>query len=263
MHALDISRSTVERTRRRFVEGGLPKALNEDARPGQRRKLDGRAEAHWVALACSERPDSQARWSMRLLADKLVELGVVESISHEAVRQTLKKTRSNPGRGRNGVSRQPTLPLWPKWKRCWTCTNNLTTPKNPWCALMSPANNSSKRCISQPPPHLEALPSRISSISVTARAICSCSLSRWSPGATSTRPNSVLPRILPTPCSGWPEPYIPICPLFISSWTLSIPTPPLRCIKLLSRLRPDAFSRACAFTTPPNMARGSTWLKLN
>ncbi len=98
MQALDTSRSTVERTRRRFVEGGLPKALNEDARPGQRRKLDGRAEAHLVALACSERPDSQARWSMRLLADKLVELGVVESISHEAVRQTLKKTRSNPGK---------------------------------------------------------------------------------------------------------------------------------------------------------------------
>jgi transposase len=96
--ALDCSRSTVERTRRRFVEGGLAKALNEEARPGQRRKLDGRAEAHLLALACSERPDSQARWSMRLLADKLVELGVVDSISHEAVRQTMKKTKSNPGR---------------------------------------------------------------------------------------------------------------------------------------------------------------------
>ena len=98
MVALDTSRSTVERTRRRFVEGGLKRALNEDARPGQRRKLDGRAEAHLVALACSERPDSQARWSMRLLADKLVELGVVDSISHEAVRQTLKKMMSNPGK---------------------------------------------------------------------------------------------------------------------------------------------------------------------
>lgn len=96
--ALDCSRSTVERTRRRFVEGGLEKALNEDVRPGQRRKLDGRGEAHLLALACSERPDSQARWSMRLLADKLVELGVVDSISHEAVRQTLKKTKSNPGK---------------------------------------------------------------------------------------------------------------------------------------------------------------------
>jgi len=98
MQALDCSRSTVERTRRRFVEGGLEKALNEDARPGQRRKLDGRGEAHLVALACSERPDSQARWSMRLLADKLVELGVVDSISHETVRQTMKKTTSNPGK---------------------------------------------------------------------------------------------------------------------------------------------------------------------
>ena len=98
MAALDCSRSTVERTRRRFVEGGLHKALNEDARPGQRRKLDGRGEAHLVALACSERPDSQARWSMRLLADKLVELGVVDSISHETVRQTMKKMTSNPGK---------------------------------------------------------------------------------------------------------------------------------------------------------------------
>ena len=98
MLALSCSRSTVERTRRRFVEGGLKKALNEDARPGQRRKLDGRGEAHLLALACSERPDNQARWSMRLLADKLVELGVVDSISHEAVRQTLKKMKSNPGK---------------------------------------------------------------------------------------------------------------------------------------------------------------------
>ena len=98
MLALSTSRSTVERTRRRFVEGGLKRALNEDERPGQRRKLDGRAEAHLVALACSERPDNQARWSMRLLADKLVELGVVDSISHEAVRQTLKKMMSNPGK---------------------------------------------------------------------------------------------------------------------------------------------------------------------
>jgi transposase len=96
--ALSTSRSTVERTRRRFVEGGLQRALNEDARPGQQRKLDGRGEAHLIALTCSERPDSQARWSVRLLADKLVELGVVEHISHETVRQTLKKMTSNPGK---------------------------------------------------------------------------------------------------------------------------------------------------------------------
>ena len=91
--ALDTSLSTVERTRRRFVEGGLQKALNDDPRPGAKRKLDGRGEAHLIALACSEPPDDHEHWALRLLAERLVELGVVDSISHEAVRQTLKKIR--------------------------------------------------------------------------------------------------------------------------------------------------------------------------
>lgn len=90
--ALDTSVPTVERIRKRFVEGGLPKALNDDPRPGAKRKLDGRAEAHLVALTCSEPPDDHDHWTLRLLADKLVELEVVDSISHEAVRQALKKT---------------------------------------------------------------------------------------------------------------------------------------------------------------------------
>ena len=98
MAALDTSSTTVERTRKRFVEGGLEKALNEDPRPGQRRKLDGRGEAHLIALACSQAPAGHSHWTLRLLADELVELGVVESISHETVRQTLKKTRSSPGK---------------------------------------------------------------------------------------------------------------------------------------------------------------------
>jgi transposase len=89
---LNTSRSTVERTRKRFVEGNLDKALNDDPRPGKQRKLDGRGEAHLIALACSEAPEGHARWSLRLLADRLVELEVVESISPETVRQVLKKT---------------------------------------------------------------------------------------------------------------------------------------------------------------------------
>jgi transposase len=91
IEALNTSRSTVERTRKRFVEGGLNKALNEDPRPGQRVKLAGNAEAHLVALTCSDAPGGRDHWPLRLLADKLVELGVVESISHETVRQTMKK----------------------------------------------------------------------------------------------------------------------------------------------------------------------------
>jgi transposase len=92
MAALSISRPTAERIRKRFVTGGLDKALNEDPRPGQRRKLDGRSEAHLMAISCSEPPEGYEQWTLRLLADRLVELGMVESISHECVRQTLKKT---------------------------------------------------------------------------------------------------------------------------------------------------------------------------
>lgn len=89
--ALNTSPSTVERTRRRFVEGGLDKALNEDPRPGRVPKLGEREEAHLIALACSDAPDGHDHWTLRMLADKVVELGFAESISHEAVRQRLKK----------------------------------------------------------------------------------------------------------------------------------------------------------------------------
>ena len=91
--ALDTSLSTVERTRKRWVEGGLQKALNDDPRPGAKRKLDGRGEAYLIALTCSEPPEDHEHWALRALADRLVELGIVDSLSHEAVRQTLKKTR--------------------------------------------------------------------------------------------------------------------------------------------------------------------------
>jgi len=91
MAALNVSRPCVERLRKRFVEGGLERGLNEDPRPGQKRKLDGRAEAQLVATACSNAPEGHEHWTMRLLAGKLVELGIVERISHETVRLTLKK----------------------------------------------------------------------------------------------------------------------------------------------------------------------------
>jgi transposase len=91
MAALQVSRPCVERLRQRFVEGGLERALNEAPRPGQKRKLDGRAEATLIATACTAAPQGHDHWSLRLLADKLVELEVVEDISYETVRRTLKK----------------------------------------------------------------------------------------------------------------------------------------------------------------------------
>ena len=92
MAALNVSRPCVERVRKRFVSDGLERALNEDPRPGQKRKLDGRGEAALIATACTEAPAGHARWTLRLLAGQLVELQVVEAISHETIRRTLKKT---------------------------------------------------------------------------------------------------------------------------------------------------------------------------
>lgn len=92
--ALEVSTDTVGRVRQRFVELGLDAALDRKRRerPAREIKLDGRAEARLIALACSPPPEGRAVWTMQLLADKLVELEVVDSISDETVRLALKKT---------------------------------------------------------------------------------------------------------------------------------------------------------------------------
>lgn len=95
--------ATVRRIRRRFAAAGLEAALGERPRPGAAPKLDGKREAIVVALACSPAPEGHARWSVRLLARRLVELEVVESVSREAIRRVLKKTRSSPGRSGRGA----------------------------------------------------------------------------------------------------------------------------------------------------------------
>jgi transposase len=96
--ALDISVATIERVRQRFVETSLDSALSRQVQQQRKpRRLDGEQEAHLVAITCSEAPEGHARWSLRLLAERMVELKIVESISHETIRQTLKKTTSSRG----------------------------------------------------------------------------------------------------------------------------------------------------------------------
>ena len=102
--AVMVGPATVGRVRQRFVEGGLKRALDDLPRPGQRRKLDGKQEAHLVAVACSAPPEGHARWTLRLLADQAVELGLTGSISRETVRQVLKKTNSSRGGRRSSLS---------------------------------------------------------------------------------------------------------------------------------------------------------------
>lgn len=96
--------ATVERVRRRCVDDGVEAALHDRTRPGAAPRLDAAAEATLVALACTEGPAGCGSWTMQLLADHLVALEVVPTISAETVRRTLKKTPSNHGNGRNGVS---------------------------------------------------------------------------------------------------------------------------------------------------------------
>ncbi len=96
--ALKVGTATVERVRRRCVEEGIEAALARKRQLNRRpRLLDGQGEAHLIALACGEPPEGRASWTLRLLAERLVECEIVDSISTETVRQTLKKTDSSPG----------------------------------------------------------------------------------------------------------------------------------------------------------------------
>jgi transposase len=102
VQALHVSKATVYRTRRKFSEKGLAQSLTEEPRPGLKKKLDGKQEAFLIATACTEPPDGRKVWTMQLLADRLVTLNMIDSISHETVRLILKKGGLNPGNIRNG-----------------------------------------------------------------------------------------------------------------------------------------------------------------
>lgn len=114
----NISTSTVEQTRERFVEEGLEGALNrKQTRRVYRRKIEGEEEAHLIALACSDPPEGRAEWTMQLLADKLVELNIVESVSDETVRRAMNKNELKPWQKKSGASRRnKTRLLSARWK---------------------------------------------------------------------------------------------------------------------------------------------------
>jgi transposase len=101
---LGVNRATVHRTRKCYYEQGLPHTLQEKPRSGAPCKIGGRVEATLTMLACSNPPAGYGRWTLHLLADKLVELAVIESISLESVRTALKKTRLNLGSSSAGAS---------------------------------------------------------------------------------------------------------------------------------------------------------------
>ena len=127
--AFDVGVRTVERTRRLLVTGGFEAVLFRKPSPNrQYRKLDGVQEAELVMLACSKPPAGRARWTLQLLADRLVELEVIDSIGRETVRTTLKKTPSSRGYASSGCSpRKPTRSSSARWKTCSKSTSGRTT----------------------------------------------------------------------------------------------------------------------------------------
>ncbi len=101
--ALQVAKSTVARRRGIYCQEGLESALKEKPRSGAPSKIDGKAKAELVTIACSKPPDGRSRWTLRLMADRAVELNVVDSVSHTTILRILKKIRSSRGRRSNGV----------------------------------------------------------------------------------------------------------------------------------------------------------------
>src|SRR6266478_5627593 len=130
-----VGGSTVYRTKRRFVEGNLERALSEDPRPGAERKLTGKEEALLVATACANPPEGRARWTLELLADAMVKLTGHDSLSGETVRRRLAENGlKRHGAGICGVFRRSTANMSPAWKTCSTSMQKRPIQSGRWSA---------------------------------------------------------------------------------------------------------------------------------
>lgn len=130
--------ATIERVRARFVRGGLQWALADEPRSGTPAKLNGKQEAFLVVLACTTPPAGHECWTMQLLADRLLQLQIIDNkVSDETVRRTLKKTNSSRGCANNGVFRKSAPNLSGAWKTCWTFMPSRIIRTFRWSALMN------------------------------------------------------------------------------------------------------------------------------
>ena len=132
---LHVGIATVHRTRQRFVDDGLTAALSERRRSGSPPALRGKQAAFLVALACSTPPAGRHRWTLKLLADRFVELRQIDMISPDTVGRMLKKTTSNLGNVKNGAFLVSVPTMSGLWKMCWTCMPSLLIPGIPKCVL--------------------------------------------------------------------------------------------------------------------------------
>ena len=200
---LKVNPQTVRNIRKRFVEEGLEAAVQERPRPGAQPKLDGKPEAYLIALACSAPPEGREHWTMHLLADRLVELEVAESISDEPVRRVVNQTNASPGRSGSGASDRARLRFSGGW------TMGATAPPNPPIpsARLSAWTNDRLNCwrmVGSPCRWNQVNPNGwMMHTSATARATCSCFSNPGAAGGPSTRRSGGRTTTLPGRCSGW------------------------------------------------------------
>lgn len=173
--ALEVGLSTVARVRQRYVTAGLVAALErKGADRVYARKLDGAGEARLIALTCGAPPDGRARWTLPLLADRLVQLSVVEAVSYETVRHTLKQTSSSPGSPRRGASPPNTTPSSSgTWKTCSTSPPDRSTDSARCSVSMKGAASSAVRSPPRSPSPLATPLARTMNMCAVASSISS------------------------------------------------------------------------------------------
>ena len=195
--SIGVGGSTVYRTKRRFVLGNLKAALNEEPRPGGRRKLSGKEEALLVATACSKPPQGRARWTLELLAGKLVKLTEHGSISRETVRRRLAENDLKPWRKDMWCIPHVDAEYVARWRMCWT-----SMPKRPirsvrWSVSMRARPSSSARSASRSRPRPANSNVTTASISAMERPTCSSSSTCIDLGVRSRSPSGARQKITP------------------------------------------------------------------
>jgi transposase len=257
--SVGVGGSTVYRTKRRFVEGNLERALSEEPRPGAERKLTGKEEALLVATACTSPPEGRARWTLELLAGAMVKLTEHKSLSHETVRRRLAENDLKPWRkdmwcipkvdGEYVARMEDVLDSMPK----------RPIPSGRWCASTKARCNSSVRSVSQSRPGRVSSNVTITSIVAMVRSISSFSSTFIVLGARSKSPSGERQKTTPNACAISSTSIIPMPGSSGSSRIIYRPTRPAPCTRRSRPPKPGGSCDGSSSTTPPSTQAGSTW----
>jgi transposase len=257
--SVGVGGSTVYRTKRRFVEGNLERALSDEPRPGAERKLTGKEEALLVATACASPPKGRARWTLKLLAGAMVKLTEHKSLSHETVRRRLVENGLKPWRKDMWCIPQVDGEYVARMEDVLDLYAEAADPGRPVvCFDESPVQLIGEA--RQPSrPRRAGSNVTITSIVATARSISSFSSTCIVPGARSKSPSGEPQKTMPNACAISSMSIIPTPRSSGSSRTIYRPTPPALCIRRSRPPKPGGSCDGSSSTTPPSTQAGSTW----